>query len=232
MSNKIKAFFREDLGKGASRRLRRQNMVPGIVYGGKRKPVGIAMDFNKISNILADETMFSSVLELQVEDKTQKVVIKDLQRHPAKQIISHIDFQRIDTKQTLTMRVPLNYIGEKNCEAIRMGAIMNQFIIDVEVSCLPKDLPESIDVDISNLELDESLKLSDIKLPKGVTILAFTHGDDESYDQTIVAIAKPKLMEEIEEDIETEEGVEDEEGGETPEGESEDKNEESDSESK
>lgn len=211
MSMTINATKRNEQGKGASRRLRHQQQVPAIVYGGETAPCAIALDIHKISHLLSNEEAYTSVLELFIDDKKEMVIIKDLQRHRAKNLITHIDFQRINLKQIITTRVPLHFIGADDNAAIRLGAMLNQFINTIEVACLPTDLPHGIDVDVSGLELGEHLSLTDLLIPDGVDITALQHGDIETHNQTIASVAMPKKVVEEEEIEPTDEEGETEE---------------------
>jgi large subunit ribosomal protein L25 len=135
-----------------------------------------------------------------VGKKKEAVIIKDLQRHPAKSIVTHVDFLRVDLNKALVTNIPLHFIGADENETIRLGAILNQFVNSVEVSCLPADLPTSIDVDITNLALGDHISLTGLDMPKGVTLTALTHGDIESHDQSVVAVQEAKIMAEVEDD--------------------------------
>lgn len=204
--------MRNDHGKGASRRLRRQEQVPAIVYGIGKTPNTISLNLHEITHLLENEETYASVLDLIVDKKTEPVIIKDLQRHPATNLIAHVDFLRVDMKKEIVTSIPLHFIGEKDNDAIRLGAILNQFVTTIEVFCLPADLPHAIEVDISNLAMNEHISLTGLVTPKGVTITALTHGDIEAHDQRVVAIQEPKLMaEEVQGEVvveaEAEEGV-------------------------
>ena len=196
------AEMREDTGTGASRRLRHKGKVPAIIYGAGRPPRLLAFDHNKVIKQLESESFYSSILNIKVGEKSQAAIVKDIQRHPAKAIIMHMDFQRIVEDEKIRMNVPIHFIGEEDAIGVREGGGTVQRIkTDVEISCLPKDLPEYFEVDISNLELDDMLHLSDIKLPEGVEMPELALG--EEHDQAIVSIhiikAAP-IEEEIEED--------------------------------
>lgn len=201
MSLTINALTRGDQGKGASRRLRRNHKIPAIVYGAGKAPSNITLDVFEITHLLENEESYTSVLDLVVDKKKEAVIIKDLQRHPAKNIITHVDFLRINLKQAIVTSIPLHFNGEENNEAMHLGAVLNQFITSVEVSCLPTDLPHAIDVDISNLAMGEHVSLTGLNMPKGVVITALTHGDIEAYDQSVVAVQEPRKMAEIEEEV-------------------------------
>ena len=212
MSITVNATEREDQGKGASRRLRKEEKVPSIIYGGKQDPLMVTLSIHEITHLLEDENTFTSVLDLVVGKSTESVVLKDIQRHPAKNTITHVDFLRVDAKQTLVTTTPLHFIGMEENEALRLGNMLNQFVVSVEISCLPKDLPHGIDVDVTNLAVGDHLSLTDLVLPEGVTINALQHEDVEAHDQTVCSVSEPKVIEEEEEiieDGESEEGGED-----------------------
>jgi large subunit ribosomal protein L25 len=211
MSITVNATEREDQGKGASRRLRKEEKVPSIIYGGKKDPLMVTLSIHEITHLLEDENTFTSVLDLVVGKSTESVVLKDIQRHPAKNTITHVDFLRVDAKQTLVTTTPLHFVGIEENEALRLGNMLNQFVVSVEISCLPKDLPHGIDVDVTNLAVGDHLSLTDLVLPEGVTINALQHEDVEAHDQTVCSVSEPKVIEEEEEIIED---GEPEEGGE------------------
>ena len=204
------AELREDRGKGASRRLRHQGKVPAIIYGAGRPPRALSFDQNKVLKQLENESFYSSVLNIQVNDKSQAAILKDLQRHPAKHLIMHMDFQRIVEDEEIKMNVPLHFLGEEVAPGVKQGGgKVAHLINDVEVSCLPKNLPEYLEIDVAQLELDEMLHLSDIKLPKGVEIPQLAQGPE--HDHAIVSIHVIKAAPIEEEEI-VEEGAEVEEG--------------------
>ncbi len=202
------AELREDQGKGASRRLRRTGKVPAIIYGAGRPPRALLFDQNKVLKQLENEAFYSSVLNIKVNDKSQAAILKDLQRHPARNIIMHMDFQRVVDDVEIKMNVPLHFTGEEAAPGVKTGGgAVSRLINDVEISCLPKNLPEFLEVDISELELDAMLYLSSIKLPKGVEIPILAQGPE--HDHAIVSIHVIKAA-----PIETEEAVDVEAGGE------------------
>ena len=212
MSITVNATEREDQGKGASSRLRKEEKVPSIIYGGKKEPQMVTLSIHEITHLLEDENTFTSVLDLVVGESTDSVVLKDIQRHPAKNTITHVDFLRVDAKQTLVTTTPLHFVGVEENEALRLGNMLNQFVVSIEISCLPKDLPHGIDVDVSSLEVGDHLSLTDLVLPEGVVINALQHEDVEAHDQTVCSVSEPKVVEEEEEiieDGESEEGGED-----------------------
>ncbi|ALE52431.1 50S ribosomal protein L25 [Candidatus Thioglobus autotrophicus] len=200
MSLTINATKREDQGKGASRRLRRAEQIPAIIYGAGKAPSNITLGIHEITHLLEKEESYTSVLDLMVGKKKEAVIIKDLQRHPAKNIVTHVDFLRVNLKQALVTNIPLHFLGADENESIRLGAILNQFVTSVEVSCLPADLPTSIDVDITNLTLGDHISLTGLNIPKGVTLTALTHGDIEAHDQSVVAVQEAKKMAEVQDD--------------------------------
>jgi large subunit ribosomal protein L25 len=211
MSITVNATEREDQGKGASRRLRKEEKVPSIIYGGKKEPQMVTLSIHEITHLLEDENTFTSVLDLVVGESTDSVVLKDIQRHPAKNTITHVDFLRVDAKQTLVTTSPLHFVGVEENEALRLGNMLNQFVVSIEISCLPKDLPHGIDVDVSSLEVGDHLSLTDLVLPEGVVINALQHEDVEAHDQTVCSVSEPKVVEEEEiiQDGESDEGGED-----------------------
>ena len=212
----INATTRDDQGKGASRRLRREEKLPAIVYGAGKEPSAISLNIHEITHLLENDDAFTSVLDLSIDKKVEPVIIKDLQRHPAKNTVTHVDLLRINMKQTIVTSIPLNFTGSDDNEAIRLGAILNQFINAVEVSCLPADMPNGIEVDISNLAIGDHISLTGLNMPEGVTLTALTHGDIEAHDQSVVAVQEAKLMaEEVEVEVVEAEG---DEGGDSAEG--------------
>ncbi len=200
MSITVNALVREDQGKGASRRLRKEEKVPSIIYGGTKEPLMISLNIHEITHLLEDENTFTSVLDLVVGKSKDSVIIKDIQRHPAKNTVFHVDFLRVDAKHALITTTPLHFIGMEENEAIRLGNMLNQFVVSIEISCLPQDLPHGINVDVTNLELGEHLTLTDLILPEGVIITSLQHEDVEAHDQTICSISEPKIIEEEEEE--------------------------------
>jgi large subunit ribosomal protein L25 len=209
----INATTRDDQGKGASRRLRREEKIPAIVYGAGKEPSAISLNIHEITHLLENDDAYTSVLDLSIDKKVEPVIIKDLQRHPAKNTVTHVDLLRINMKQAIVTSIPLNFTGSDDNEELRLGAILNQFINAVEVSCLPADMPNGIEVDISNLALGDHISLTGINMPEGVTLTALTHGDIEAHDQSVVAVQEAKVMAEIEEEVIEAEGDESDEGG-------------------
>ena len=201
------AEFREDIGKGASRRLRRQGMVPAIIYGAGRPTRSIAFDHNKVIKQLENESFYSSVLNIKVGDRSQAVILKDMQRHPAKRLIMHMDFQRIVEDEVIRMNVPIHLVNTDIAVGVKQGGgSVSHLMTDVEVVCLPRNLPEYLEIDIADLELDEMRYISDIPLPEGVEIPALAQGDEANRPVVSIHIIKEVVIEEEEEVLE--EGVE------------------------
>ena len=188
----LHAKGREVSGKGASRRLRRlAGEIPSIVYGGKKDPQSITLIHKDVLKALENEAFYSHIISLDVDGKSQDVVLNDVQRHPAKTAILHLDFLRINKTTALTIRVPLHFINEDSCVGVKKeGGIISHTMSELEVQCLPKDLPEYIEVDLAELALGSTLHISDINLPKGVESVALSHGSD--HDLLVAAVNKAK----------------------------------------
>ena len=164
------AFPRSEQGSGASRRLRRAGQTPGIIYGGSSAPVNIALDHNALFHALKKESFHSSVLDMKVGDKSEKVLLRDFQMHAFKPLVMHVDFQRVDPNQKIHVRVPLHFVNAEVSPAVKLsGGVISHVMNELDVSCLPKDLPEFIEVDLSNMAEGASFHVSDLKLPAGVT---------------------------------------------------------------
>jgi large subunit ribosomal protein L25 len=191
----LDAEVRTDIGKGASRRLRHTNKVPAVVYGAEQAAASLTLDHNKVITALSHEAFYSHILTLNIAGKSEQVILKDIQRDPAKPRIHHMDFLRIRADQKLHMHIPLHFIGEAKAPGVAEGGVVYHTMSDVEISCLPANLPEYIEVDVSTLGMDETLHLSDLKLPKGVELVALSHGV-EGHDLSVVSIHKPRGMEE------------------------------------
>ena len=185
---KFVAFERAMQGTGASRRLRITGRTPGIVYGGTGQPQLIELDHNALWHALKKEVFHSTVLDMEVGGSESKVLLRDVQMHPFKQLVLHIDFQLVDANTKLHMKVPLHYSGDENSQAVKTeNCIANHIVTEIEVMCLPADLPEFIAVDLSGLKKGVSLHLADITLPKGVT--AVTHGKNNPVLVSVVMVA-------------------------------------------
>ncbi|MBU2954056.1 50S ribosomal protein L25/general stress protein Ctc [Marinobacter sp. F3R08] len=188
----IEAFPRDDQGRGASRRLRREERkIPAIIYGGGKDATPVAIWHNELKKALENEAFFSHVLTVELNGKKESVILKDLQRHPYKPLLTHADFLRVDKDHEIHVNVPLHFINEESAPAIKLhGGVANHQITEVEVICLPQNLPEFIEVDMATVEMDQVIHLSDLNLPKDVKIAALVQGDD--HDQPVVAIHKPR----------------------------------------
>jgi large subunit ribosomal protein L25 len=194
MSQKFEliAENRTDQGKGASRRLRRAGKVPAILYGGHRDPRALAVDHAALLHQLDNEAFFSSILTVSVGDKSQPCIIKDVQRHPYKKLVMHIDLQRIIEDEEIKVAVPFHFLGEEVAPGVKAGGVVSRVMTEVEISCLPKHLPEYIEVDVSGLELDGLVTLSDVVLPEGVAVV----GGAELLEQPVVMIHRPRRPDE------------------------------------
>ena len=215
----LEAESRADMGKGASRRLRRlENKVPAVLYGGDKKPQAIHLLHNKVMKALETESIYSSVFDLRVNGKVEHVILKDLQRHPFKPVILHMDLQRVTAKDVLVKMVPLHFINEESSIGVRDGGMVNHNMVHVEVRCQAQHLPEFIEVDLSGMAIDDVLHLSDLKLPKGVHLALDPKVG--GHDHPVVSIHVPRaavIEEEVEaEDVEAiEEAAEDVESEDT-----------------
>ncbi len=196
----LPAQARDQLGKGEVRRIRRhQDLMPAVVYGAGKESVSIAIEHRHILRALDNEAVYSQVLDLVIDGKKESVVLKALQRHPYKIKILHADFLRVDAKQALHMHIPLHFINESEAPGSKQGGVFTHTMAEVEVNCLPADLPEFIEVDLSSAELDSSIHLSDLALPKGVELVALL--GEEPNNMTVASIHMPKVeAEPVEED--------------------------------
>ncbi|MCU7799010.1 MAG: 50S ribosomal protein L25/general stress protein Ctc [gamma proteobacterium symbiont of Lucinoma myriamae] len=209
----LAAELRTDTGKGASRRLRHENRVPAIIYGSDKEPAMLTLRHDDIFHACADEAFFSHILTIEYDGKSEQVIIKDMQRHPAKIQIMHADFQRIDADHALHVNVPIHFLNEDSSVGVKGGGIVSHEMTEIEVSCLPKDLPEFIEVDMVHLDVGDSIHLTDIVLPEGVSSVILMQG--EGHDQAVAAIHMPrgeKIEDETEvaTDADAEEGKEEE----------------------
>jgi len=192
ISFELGAEFRNDEGKGASRRLRRKGAVPAILYGGKRDPRKLSLNHEKLITLIDNEKFYSSIINLKVGDVTQAAIIKDLQMHPAKNQVLHVDLQRVLETEKIRIRLPIHFHGEAASPGVKtQGGVVSHRIADIEIQCLPKDLPESLELDLSQMTLNQSKSLSDIALPPGVAITALVQGKD----QVVVSIHSPRAEE-------------------------------------
>lgn len=182
---------RTDIGKGGSRRLRRAGKVPAILYGVGKDPVALQLNHTEMLQHLAHEAFYSHILSLSLNGATEKVVLKDLQRHPYRPQVLHMDFLRIDEREKLTMRVPVHFINEERCVGVKQsGGVISHLMSEIEVVCLPKDLPEYIEVDLANVSVGTTIHLSELVLPQGVEAAGMIHGDAA---QAVVSVHLPRV---------------------------------------
>jgi large subunit ribosomal protein L25 len=194
---------RENTGKGHNRRLRREGRIPGVLYGAGRDARAISLDWNTLMHQMERAAFYTSILSLKEGDTTQPVIVKDVQRHPIKSQILHIDFQRILEDEEISLNVPIHFLGEEQATGVKLqGGEIQHLMTEIEISCLPKDLPEFIELDVTELELNEVLHLSDVTVPEGVTFTDLAH----ERDPAVVAINPPR-REEVEEEEVAEEAV-------------------------
>ena len=188
---KIQATVRQDVGKGASRRLRGAEQVPAIVYGIGKESQTITLNHKMMMRALEDESFYARILDLEIDGKTEKVVLKDLQRHPYKPRLTHVDFLRISEAEKLTMLIPLHFMGEDVAPGVKIdGGIVSHLLSEATVRCLPKHLPEFITVDVSQLNLNQTVHLSNLQLPPGVELVNLIHGEDKP----VVTIHIPRAV--------------------------------------
>jgi len=193
----LDASVRTDLGKGASRRLRREDKLPGIIYGGEEAP--ITLDHNKVNNSADFEAFYSHVLTLNLDGKPVEVLVKDMQRHPYKPKIMHIDFQRVIAGEDVHTNVPLHFVNEEKSAAVKAGGIAEHHVTEIEVTCQPKDLPEFIEVDMAAVEMGQTVHLSDLTLPAGVSSVELAK-NDEAHDLAVVTVKPAPKAAETDED--------------------------------
>ena len=205
----IIAAARADMGKGASRRLRRlADQVPAIIYGGDKDPQPLTLVRKDLEKALENEAFYSHVLTINVDSKKEKAILKDLQRHPARNLVMHADFLRVRDDVQIKINVPIHFLNEEECAGVKLeGGIIQHAATDIEVFCLPADMPEYVEVDMLEVEVGGIVHLSEIKLPKGVESVALSHGED--YDLSIASVLARKGggEDEDEDGVATEEGV-------------------------
>ena len=191
ISFELGAEFRDGQGKGASRRLRHAGRVPAILYGGHVEPRAITLDHQKLMTLIDNEKFYSSIINLVVGDKKQAAIVKDLQMHPARNAIVHVDMQRVSENEKIRIHIPIHFKGEAASPGVKTeGGVVSHRIADIEISCLPKDLPEFIELDLSGMHINETKHLSDLPLPEGVTIPSLAKGN-----ATVVSIHPPRAEE-------------------------------------
>lgn len=194
MNFELNAQNRTETGKGYSRRLRQTGRIPAVVYGAGKEPQMLTVDHNEMLRSLENEAFYSHILSLNLDGQVEKVVLKDLSRHPAKPYILHVDLMRVNESEKIRMHVPLHFTNADIAVGVKTGGgIVSHLAVEIEISCFPRDLPEFITVDLAALELGHSIHLSELKLPAGVSIVALGHGGDEhDQDQAVVSITKSR----------------------------------------
>ena len=211
---KLTASLRSERGTNASRRLRAAGMVPGVLYGGGEPPAEVSFEHDILMHNLEDEAFYSHVLTVEVDGKPQKAILRELQRHPYKPAILHVDLLRVREDTRINVHVPLHFVNEDTCHGVKLeGGVLSHNFVELEITCLPKDLPEFIEVDVQDLKLNEAIHLSEIKVPEGVTIVELAHG--EGHDHAVVSVHAKRIapqLEEEEEDEQADESAEPEEG--------------------
>ena len=198
ISFELNAEPRSDMGKGASRRLRRAGKIPAIIYGGDKDPEALTLSHNEVLRNLEHEAFYSHILTVRSGGTEMQAILRDLQRHPSKAIIMHMDLQRVVATEKLWTNVPIHITGEDVAPGVKAGGLVSHDLTDVEVECYPKDLPEFIEVDISSLEVGDSIHLSGLKVPDGVTLTELERGED--HDISVVSIHVKRVVEEVEEE--------------------------------
>ena len=217
ISFELNAEPRTDMGKGASRRLRHAGKVPAIMYGGGKDPEALTLQHNEVLRNLEHEAFYSHILNIKVGGTATRAILRDMQRHPSRPVVMHIDLQRISETEKLKTHAPLHFTGEDVAVGVKAGGLVSHELTEVSIECLPKDLPEFIEVDITALDVGDALHLSDLQVPDGVTLPDLARG--EGHDLAVVSIHAKRGGDEIEAE-EAEGGIE-AEGGEAGEGESE-----------
>ena len=197
ISFELNAESRTDTGKGASRRLRGTGKIPAIIYGGGSDPQSLTLSHNEVLRNLENEAFYSHILSIKIDGKETRAILRDLQRHPSKVAILHMDLQRVNESEKLKTQVPLHFMGEEEAPGVKAGGLVSRDLTELEVECLPKDLPEFIEVDISALDIGDSIHMSGVKVPEGVILLELARG--EAHDQSVVSIHVKRVVEEVEE---------------------------------
>ena len=196
----INAEKRDKKGTSSSRNIRREGSVPGIIYGAGKKEQTISLLKHEIAKNLEQDAFYSQVLDISLEGKKEQVILRDIQRHPAKREILHMDFQRVKADQKINVTIPLNFVNEDVAPGVKVdGGIISHLMTEIEIVCLPVDIPENITVDLIDLQIDQPIHLSELKLPGGVEIPLLQHSDEDS-DAAIVVIHKAKVV--VEEEFE------------------------------
>ncbi|MGH8550241.1 MAG: 50S ribosomal protein L25/general stress protein Ctc [Methylococcales bacterium] len=190
------AESRSRTGSSAARALRRADRIPGVVYGGHGEPVCFSLIRNEVAKNLENEGVYSHILTLNIDGKPESTVLKDLQRHPSKSTILHMDFQRISKAEKVRVHIPLHFIGESVSVGVKKGGVVTHNFVEAEVSCLPDDLPEFIEVDLSQVDLGQSVHLSDLKVAPGVELYALAHGGEQ--DLVVASVQSGRISDSVE----------------------------------
>ena len=193
----FEAEARPALGRGHSRRLRQAGKIPAVLYGAGAEPVGLAFDHNKVVKALENEATYSHILTIRYDGKAETAILKDLQRHPSRPIIMHMDFQRVSQSQKIRVHVPLHFVNQETSVGVKKGGVVTHNLVDVEVTCLPAHLPEFIEADLANIDLGQSIHLSELKVPGGVELVQLLHGPE--HDQVVAVIQSGRIALETEE---------------------------------
>ena len=195
------AVSRANAGTGSAKAVRRNGNIPAVVYGGSSEPELIELSHNEVQNKLANEAVYSHVLQLNVGGKVQNAVLKGMQRHPAKDTIIHMDFMRVNMNEKIKVHVPLHFINEETSVGVKAGGVVTHSMVEIEVACLPSDLPEYIEVDLAAVDIGGSVHLAEISAPTGVEILALTHGDDHNLPVAQVVKTRGPASDEEDDDV-------------------------------
>ncbi|MGH8161955.1 MAG: 50S ribosomal protein L25/general stress protein Ctc [Gammaproteobacteria bacterium] len=194
----LNAEPRTDAGKGASRRLRRTGRLPAVLYGGSDQALAITLDHNELIQHLKHEAFHSHILTVKLGRKKEQAILKDLQRHPTKNEVLHLDLQRVAAEQKIRMEVPLHFVGADASPGVKEGGVFSRAVVEVEIECLPADLPEYLEVDVSQLDIGDSVHLSEVPLPDKVVIVALMHEDAAEHDVSVAGVHQPRVTEEEE----------------------------------
>lgn len=199
------AVSRTSAGTGSAKAVRRKGNVPAVIYGGSSGSELLELSHNEVTKKLANEAVYSHVLQLNIEGKVQNAILKGLQRHPARDNIIHMDFLRISMNEKIKVHVPLHFINEETSVGVKAGGVVTHSMVEIEVSCLPADLPEYIEVDMEAVDIGGSIHLAEVVAPKGVEILALTHGDDHNLPVAQIVKTRGPAEEEVSDDVVTDE---------------------------
>ena len=188
----LNAETRGDLGKGASRRLRHAGKFPAVIYGGNADPKSLTMDHAEILKAIDDEAFYTSIIDVKIDGQGTRAIVKDIQRHPYKPKITHMDFQRVSDDTIIHLAIPVHLLGGENAPGVKLGGQLTQLMSSIEVACAAKNIPEYVELDVSEMKVGDTLHISDLQLPEGVSSVELMHGED--HDQPVVAIQKARGM--------------------------------------